>query len=135
MWNRDQAQQPPENVVAPTVQPAVPTRQPGGRTVIGETMRIEGSLTSQEDVHFAGEIKGRIEVEGILVLGPTSKSEANIKAREATISGAVRGNVESQGRLVLRDGANLVGDVKTSGIVIEDGAYFKGGIDITRTAS
>jgi cytoskeletal protein CcmA (bactofilin family) len=98
-------------------------------------MRIEGTFTSQEEVLIAGELKGRIDVDGRLTQGPKSKIEANIKAREATIGGVVKGNVESLGRLVLRAGANLIGDVKTTGIVIEDGAYFKGGIDITRSAS
>jgi cytoskeletal protein CcmA (bactofilin family) len=98
-------------------------------------MRIEGTLTSQEDVQLAGEVKGRIDVDGALTIGPKSKVEATVRAKEANISGSVKGNVESLGRLTLRKGANLIGDVKTTGIVIEDGAYFKGGIDITRTAS
>ncbi len=137
MWNRDSsAPTTPANPSTPTAQPTPSTTNfSRSATVIGESMRIEGSLISQEDVQLAGEVKGRIEVDGTLTIGPKAKVEANVKAKEATISGTIKGNVESVGRLTLRKGANLIGDVKTSGIVIEDGAYFKGGIDITRNAS
>ena len=57
---------------------------------------------------------------------------ANIKAKEIIVFGPIKGNVESESRVSLRTGASIVGDIKTAGIVIEDGAYFKGGIDISR---
>lgn len=140
MWNRDSSSTgqtlPAQPTPAPATTPTVSSQSVSrGTSVVGETMRIEGTFTSQEEVLIAGELKGRIDVDGRLTQGPKSKIEANIKAREATIGGVVKGNVESLGRLVLRAGANLIGDVKTTGIVIEDGAYFKGGIDITRSAS
>ncbi len=103
---------------------------------IGETMRIQGTITSTEDLHLNGEIKGQVEAgTSRVTVGPGCKVEANVKAREVVVSGTVKGNVESTERVTLKSGANLVGDVKTSGIVIEDGAYFKGGIDITRPGS
>jgi cytoskeletal protein CcmA (bactofilin family) len=104
-------------------------------TTIGESMRIDGTLISKEDVLLSGEFKGKLETDGRITLGPSSRVEATIKAHDATIAGTVTGNVESSGRLVLQKGANLIGDVKTAGIVIEDGAYFKGGIDIARATS
>ena len=58
--------------------------------------------------------------------------KANIKAQEIIVFGTIKGNVESESRVSLRTGATIVGDIKTAGIVIEDGAYFKGGIDISR---
>ena len=67
-----------------------------------------------------------------LTIGPGSKVTANIKAKEVVVFGTVKGNVEAENRISLRAGASIVGDIKTAGIVIEDGAYFKGGIDISR---
>jgi len=93
-------------------------------------MRIKGEVISNEELRLDGELEGRLELQNRLVIGPKGKAKANISATEVDISGTVHGNVNASERIFLRKGANLVGDVKTSGIVIEDGAYFKGGIDI-----
>ena len=106
---------------------------PVGATTIGESMRIKGDIFSSEELHVNGEVEGRLDLKtNGLTIGPHGKANASIRAREVIVSGSVKGNVEAAERLVLRKGANLVGDVKTAGIVIEDGAYFKGGIDIAR---
>jgi cytoskeletal protein CcmA (bactofilin family) len=116
---------------APTPAPRVEAKT-AERTVIGETMRIKGSMVSREDLLLNGELEGQLDMQNRLTIGPKAKVSANLKAREADISGSVKGNIEAAERIVLRQGANLVGDVRTAGIVIEDGAYFKGGIDIAR---
>ncbi len=105
-------------------------RAAGG--LIGESMRIKGDVFSAGELQLNGEVEGRLELQSRLTIGPKGKAAANIKATEVDVAGAIHGNVEAASRIVLRQGANLVGDVKTAGIVIEDGAYFKGGIDITR---
>ena len=64
-----------------------------------------------------------------------ARANASIKAREVIVVGSAKGNIETIERLVLRAGANVEGDVKTARIVIEDGAYFKGGVDIARPPS
>lgn len=101
-------------------------------TVFGKTMRIVGEVTSSEELQLDGELEGKLNLNGKLTIGPTSKVNANIKAKEVVIYGNVKGNVEAEHRISLRNGASIVGDIKTAGIVIEDGAYFKGGIDISR---
>jgi cytoskeletal protein CcmA (bactofilin family) len=103
-------------------------------TLIGETMRIKGTLTSSEALQLNGEMEGQMDLEDKLSIGPKGKANASIKAKEVDIAGSVQGNVQASERVVLRKGANLVGDVKTAGIMIEDGAYFKGGIDISKPA-
>jgi len=95
-------------------------------------MRIKGDISSADELQVNGQVEGRLDLQSRLTIGPKGKVDANIKATEVVVSGAIHGNVEAAARIVLRNGANLVGDVKTAGIVIEDGAYFKGGIDITR---
>ena len=107
----------------------------GSVTVVGETLRIQGTLTSGEEIVVNGELSGDLELNHRLTIGPKGKVEAGVKAKEVIIAGSVKGNVDAAERITLRAGANLVGDVKTAGIVIEDGAYFKGGIDITRPAT
>jgi cytoskeletal protein CcmA (bactofilin family) len=81
-----------------------------------------------------GEVEGTVELqEHRLTVGPNGKVMATIKAREVCIIGTVNGNVEASDKIDIRKEAKLVGDIRTARIVIEDGAYFKGNIDIIRT--
>ncbi len=140
MWNKDQQTSPSSQ---PGSLPASPATLGGGSsaagsgsvTVVGESLRIQGTLTSGEEIVVNGELSGQLELNHRLTIGPKGKVEAGVKAKEVIIAGSVKGNVDAAERITLRAGANLVGDVKTAGIVIEDGAYFKGGIDITRPAT
>ena len=104
-------------------------------TIIGETMRIQGTMTGRGDVHINGHWEGQMEVDGCLTIGAHGKADANVKAREVIVAGSAKGNVETIDRLVLRASANLEGDVKTPRIVIEEGACLKGGIETVRPPS
>jgi len=102
-------------------------------TVLGKSVKIVGNVSSDEAVYIGGELEGTLVLQGNLTVGPDSKIKANIKARDVEVFGSVRGNIEAEDRISLRPGASLTGDIKTAGIIIDDGAYFKGGIDICRT--
>ena len=81
-----------------------------------------------------GDVEGTVELmEHKLTIGPNGNIHAGIKAREVVALGAIQGNVEASDRIEIRKDAKLVGDIKTARIVIEDGAYFKGSIDIVKT--
>ena len=73
-----------------------------------------------------------LESQSLLTVGPNGKVRANIKAREVVIYGSVRGNVEVTEKIAIREQGSLIGDIKSAGISIDDGAYFKGSIDIVR---
>lgn len=135
MWNKEQQPFPSQPVFHPAAAGMAPAGSSGAVTVVGETIRIQGTLTSNEEIVVNGEISGQLELNHRLTIGAKGKVEADVKAKEVIIAGSVKGNVDAAERITLRAGANLVGDVKTAGIVIEDGAYFKGGIDITRPAT
>jgi cytoskeletal protein CcmA (bactofilin family) len=94
---------------------------------------IKGQILSREDLYLDGEMEGTVEVpEHRLTIGPHAKLQASIRAREVVVLGSVNGNVEAIEKIDIRKDARLVGDIKTGGIVIEDGAFFKGSIDIVR---
>jgi cytoskeletal protein CcmA (bactofilin family) len=112
---------------------AASSAKPEGPTVFGKTMKIIGDVSCSEELYIEGELQGKLDLKSRLTIGPESKVNANIKAREVIVFGSVRGNVEAEERIALRAGATIVGDIKTAGIIIEDGAYFKGGIDISKT--
>ena len=111
-----------------------PVKQSAGNeapVVIGRGMIIKGSLHSENDVFLDGEIDGDLNVENCsLLIGPHGKVVANVKAREVDIHGIMTGNVESTERTSIRSSGQLMGDVRTGGIVIESGAQFKGKVEI-----
>jgi cytoskeletal protein CcmA (bactofilin family) len=104
-----------------------------GVAAIGKSVMIKGQILSREDLYLDGEMEGTVEVpEHRLTIGAHAKLQASIRAREVVVLGSVNGNVEASEKIDIRKDAKLTGDVKTGGIVIEDGAYFKGSIDIVR---
>jgi cytoskeletal protein CcmA (bactofilin family) len=103
---------------------------------IGKSVVIKGELSGSEDLFLDGEVEGSIELrEQSLTVGPNSRIRANINAKEVVIHGKVDGNISASDRVELRKSAVLVGDIATQRIIIEDGAYFKGGIDISKDQS
>jgi cytoskeletal protein CcmA (bactofilin family) len=98
---------------------------------IGKSVIIRGELTGNEDLYLDGEIEGTIDLrDHKLVIGPNGKIKATITARDIVLHGRVEGNVSAAERVELKRSCTLVGDVSTHRIVIEDGAFFKGSIDI-----
>ncbi len=119
----------------------MPTRSPephsdvvrGGAAVLGKSVIVKGQIYGREDLTIDGEVEGTVELqEHRLTIGPNGKVMATIKAREVVVLGTVHGNVETRDKIQIRKDAKLVGDIKTARIEIEDGAYFKGNIDIVR---
>ena len=100
---------------------------------IGKSVVIKGELSGSEDLYLDGEVEGSIELrDHSLTVGPNGHIRANINAKEVIVQGKVEGNIVGTERVELRKSAVQVGDIATQRIVIEDGAYFKGGIDIRK---
>ena len=95
-------------------------------------MHVKGEISTREELLVDGEVEGTLESHSLLTVGSNGKVRANIKAREVVIFGSVRGNVEVVEKIAIREQGSLVGDIKAAGISIDDGAYFKGSIDIVR---
>ncbi len=95
-------------------------------------MSIKGEIRSREELLVDGEVEGLLESASLIRVGPNGKVRANIKAREVVIYGSVRGDVEVAEKIAIREQGSLIGNIKSAGISIDDGAYFKGSIDIVR---
>jgi len=105
----------------------------GSSATIGKAVRINGQISSKEDLYVDGDVEGTLEApEHKVTIGPNGTVHATIKAREVVALGSIQGNVEAADRIEIRKDAKLVGDIRTARIVIEDGAYFKGSIDIVK---
>jgi cytoskeletal protein CcmA (bactofilin family) len=105
----------------------------GGSATVGKAVKIVGQIFTKEDLYVDGEVEGTVEaMEHKLTIGPNGQVKATVRAREVVVLGSITGNVEATDKLEIRKDAKLVGDIKTARIIIEDGAYFKGSIDIVK---
>jgi cytoskeletal protein CcmA (bactofilin family) len=105
----------------------------GGLATIGKAVRIVGQVYSKEELYIDGDLEGTLEaMEHKLIIGPNGTVHATISAREVVVLGTIQGNVEAVDKIEIRKDAKLVGDIRTARIIIEDGAYFKGSIDIVK---
>jgi cytoskeletal protein CcmA (bactofilin family) len=100
---------------------------------IGKGLVLTGEITGSESLFIDGKVEGRINLPGNRVtVGRNGKVNASIIAREIVVLGKVRGNVSASDRVDIRAEGALTGDVACARISIEDGAFFKGGIDIRK---
>jgi cytoskeletal protein CcmA (bactofilin family) len=103
--------------------------------MIGRGMVIKGDIRSRESLHIDGEVDGTLDVADYrLTVGREGKVGANASAREIELLGTIRGNLEATSKITIRKGARLIGDLRAPGILIEEGAYVKGKIEIINTA-
>jgi cytoskeletal protein CcmA (bactofilin family) len=101
---------------------------------IGKSVIIRGELSGSEDLYLDGEVEGNIDLHNHnLVIGPNGRVRANVQAKDVVIHGKVDGNVTGVEKVELKKSAMVNGDINTQRIVIEDGAFFKGAIDIRKT--
>jgi len=125
----------------PAVRPAEMQREPARQqptasstaAAIGASMVIIGEIYSREELLVDGEVDGKLELQHRLTVGPNGKVRATIKAREVVVYGNVQGDVEVSDKITIKKNGSLVGDIRTAGIIIDDGAYFKGSIDIVKS--
>jgi cytoskeletal protein CcmA (bactofilin family) len=146
MWNKQQTQ--PEAPGAPQVQaspspasvvafgapsaarPATPTSTRSSAR-LGSGLHIKGQLTGTEDLQIDGKVDGPISLNGHqLTVGPTAVLNSEIHAGEVVVFGKVVGNLYASDRVDVKTDGSVIGDISTARISIEDGAHFKGRIEI-----
>jgi cytoskeletal protein CcmA (bactofilin family) len=107
--------------------------QLNGGARIGRTLSLKGELRGNEELVVEGEFEGTIDLGGgRLTVGSSGRVQADIHAGEIVVEGTVRGRLRATDRLQIRKSGNVTGELITARIVIEDGAYFKGSIDIQK---
>jgi cytoskeletal protein CcmA (bactofilin family) len=124
----------PAAPAAPAFEPArTATAAVGEQATIGKSLFIKGEITGSESLYIDGKIEGTINLPGNrLTVGRNGQVTAAITAREIVVLGKVKGNVSATDRVDIRAEGALTGDVSAARISIEDGAFFKGGIDIRK---
>ena len=148
MWKRKEDEYTTPHEPSPTGSPSIPVATAPSRpaepvrsdalrsnevATIGKSVVVKGELSGSEDLIVDGEVEGSITLRGqSLTVGPNGRVRANIEARNVILHGRVDGDIHATDRVELRKSASLSGDISTARISIEDGAFFKGGIDIQK---
>ncbi len=148
MWSKSQAvAEPPAASPAPgSSSPVVPFSAPSASRLgssasrssarLGASIQIKGQVTGDEDLQIDGKVDGPISLRGHeLIVGSTAQLNSEIHAGEVVVAGKVVGNVHARGRVDIKKDGSVTGDISTARISIEDGAHFKGRIEIDPTKS
>ncbi len=147
MWKPNQSSSSPVPPAPEPVRPAAPAFEApvsrpvappaaaasGDQATIGKGLMVKGEITGSESLFIDGKVEGAINLPGNRVtVGRNGQVAASISAREIVVLGKIRGNVTATDRVDIRSEGALTGDVSAARISIEDGAFFKGGIDIRK---
>jgi len=102
---------------------------------IGRSVTVKGELSGSEDLFIDGQVEGTIELKGnSLTIGPNGQVKANVNAKDVVVQGKLEGNIQASQRAELKKSAVTVGDISTQRVAIEEGAYFKGKIEVQKDA-
>ena len=107
----------------------------GATARLGASLHVKGEISGNEDLLVDGSVEGLIQLDDRkLTVGATAKGTADIIAREVVVFGVVKGNLRAKDRIEIKKDGSVNGDLTTARIMIEDGAYFKGSIEIDKSA-
>jgi cytoskeletal protein CcmA (bactofilin family) len=143
MWDKQKPDAPqaaaPEPTNWPTNKKSTDAMRPLDATAahetgrLGSSLRVKGDIIGTEDLLIEGLVEGQIQLDGRkLTVGAKAKLTADINARDVVVYGYVKGNVHAKGRVEIKKDGSVVGNLTTAQIMIEDGADFKGSIEIDR---
>jgi cytoskeletal protein CcmA (bactofilin family) len=147
MWNKQSdapstpsvpsSQQPswqPSSAPASSPRPSAPAAR--GLSSLGSSIEIKGKVTGDEDLQIDGKVEGSVILNGHrLTVGSTGHLNSEVWARELVVYGKLTGNIHASDRVEIKKDGSVTGDITTARISVEDGAYFKGRIEIERSGS
>src|SRR5580692_2611915 len=97
---------------------------PVAKAMLGKNVVVEGHIRSQEDLIIEGEVEGTIDMtDHRLTIATNGKVRANVKVREIEVLGSIEGKIEAAGKVYIHKSAQLIGDIRSASIIIEDGGY------------
>ncbi|HEY0673556.1 MAG TPA: polymer-forming cytoskeletal protein [Longimicrobiales bacterium] len=136
MWKKEDGIEPvatrPEP--APSFERAAPPSNSNDRATIGRSISIKGEVNGDEDLLIQGRVDGSVTLkQHAVTVGPEGEVKADIGARVITVEGSVDGNLTAQEQVILRTSARVQGNITAPRVVLEDGARFRGGVDMGET--
>lgn len=111
--------------------PVTNISQPKPAAVIGPKIRFKGELVGEEDLLIQGQVDGTIDLKGnSLIIGEQGVVKANVLAQTITIEGTIEGDIYGEERISIKSSSNVKGNLVADRVTLEDGAKFKGSIDM-----
>lgn len=108
-----------------------PADRPREMATIGPSISIQGDLAGEEDLVIQGSVEGTVSLkQNLLTIGKDGQVNATINARVLTVEGSVEGDLRAEEQVVLKKSANVRGNISSPRVTLEDGARFKGSIDM-----
>jgi cytoskeletal protein CcmA (bactofilin family) len=145
MWNKQSEApapptsqwQPPQAAPAPAsagIRTSTSNAAARSLSCLGASLEIKGKISGDEDLQIDGKVEGSVALNGQrLTVGRTGKLNSEVWARELVVYGTLTGNIHASDRVEIKKDGSVTGDITTARISVEDGAYFKGRIEIERT--
>ncbi len=93
--------------------------------IIGKGLKVKGEITGSGSLEVEGEVEGRVALDQLTV-GPGGVVNAEVSVHEAVIFGRCSGQISASKRVEIKANALVEGDVTSPGLVLEEGAVFKG---------
>jgi len=134
MWKKEEPAEPmaaPRPAPPPSIDHYTPRNAPGDRATIGRSITIKGEVKGDEDLLIQGRVEGSVTLkQHSVTVGPEGEVKADISARVISVEGMVEGNLTAQEQILLRGSARLQGNIAAPRVVLEDGARFRGSVDM-----
>ena len=110
-------------------------RKDGGPAIIGPSISIKGDVSGDEDLVIQGRVEGRVDLsKHNVTIGPNGRVKADVNGRTVVVEGEVEGDLHGKEQIILRHTAKVVGSISAPRVALEDGAVFRGGIEMDATA-
>jgi cytoskeletal protein CcmA (bactofilin family) len=138
MWKKEEAEKRAvERPESPSEREERPRRASGGEpATIGPSITIRGEVTGEEDLVIQGRVEGSVDLkQNSVTVGPEGTVKGNISGRGVTVEGSVEGDIRADEQVVLRGTARVQGDLSAPRVMLEDGAHFRGGVDMTESGA
>ncbi len=98
---------------------------------LGKSIVVRGEVRGSEDLIIEGRVEGSVMLNnGRLTIGPSARVQADLAARDVLVLGAVIGNISASGRVELRAGSEVIGDIRSTRLAVEDNAVFRGKVEL-----
>ena len=135
MWKKEETPRPPTAPPSPRPDPGPVQRNPrppaASTPMVGQKIRLKGEITGEEDLLIEGQVEGSVVLRSHAVtIGEEGEVKASIVGRTITVKGSVKGNLTAGEQIVLHSSATVEGDLTAPRVMMEDGATFRGGIDM-----
>ncbi|MCL2433926.1 MAG: polymer-forming cytoskeletal protein [Clostridia bacterium] len=115
---------------------AIDTAEPTAELVLPAKSTFHGDFTTNSNARIEGTVDGNIIAEnGNILLGEQARVIGNIKGVDVAVAGSVKGDLDLTGQLSIYSGAEVVGNVKATAIIVENNAVFDGHVTIMSAAN